>query len=390
MLMRMWSLVAGVFGVVLLGGCGGTSPPVDEVLEDFHAAIVAGDVEAAMDTFADDAEWRFDEIEFTLDDPVPEQLQWLLDAFALEEDATGAGIIRAYTEYLVAARATPTVTNCVGDDAKVLCTYHAEDALSPLTGFPEFGTVEATVESGRLIRYALIIDSVEDEPSEDAVAFRRWSAVQDPETLNPFGPVASDVEQLLAVYDAWKEAGRPDIAPAVVLDDPVEIAKAWFAANNNGDWETQVSLTGGDALWFPFASRDEFEAARLLEREVRLDACSVTLETEDSVRIACDVSVTDIITVAAGVVSTNPNQVSMEVADGRMTEAPVFLPSQFAAETEIEKWAQREEPENYRRACPEGIAGQSAIVGLSCARFILTYQGHWAPLVAELGLGSAD
>ena len=112
--MRMWSLVVGAFGVVLLGGCGGTSPPVDEVLEDYHAAIVAGDAAAAMGTFADDAEGRFDEIEFTLDDPVPEQLQWLVDAFAVEGDATGAGIILAYTEYLVAARATPMATNCVG------------------------------------------------------------------------------------------------------------------------------------------------------------------------------------------------------------------------------------------------------------------------------------
>lgn len=390
--MRTWLLTLGILGGLVLASCGGAADdPAEVVLERYHEAIAAQDVDAAMEVLAEDAEWGFEDIKFTLDAPMHEQYEWLVNVFEVEPGATGYGIVRAYTEYLVASRSAPVAANCDGDEEAVRCTYTSEDGLAPLTGSREFGTVEAAVERGRLIRYALVTDSVDDQPvSEDISSFRRWSAIRDPATLNVFVPVASYAERILGVYDEWLAAGRPDIAPAVVVDDPIEVAETWFSANNAGDWETQVSLTGGDALFDPFASRDEFEAARSLEREVTFDTCVVTLEASDSVRIACDVTVNDIITAATGVAATNPNQTSMAISDGRIVGAPQFLPSHFAAEEEIEKWAQREEPDSYRRACPEGIAGQNPITGLVCARFIATYQGEWAPFVAELGLGSSD
>lgn len=392
--MRTWLRGFGLLlgGVFVLAACSGTADePTEIVLQQYHDEVIAGDVEAAMDVLAQDAEWGFEDIRFTLDTPMHEQYEWLVNVFAVEPDATGLDVVRAYTEYLVASRATPVASNCVGDEAAVTCTYTTEDGLTPLTGATEFGTVEAAAADGRLTRYLLVTDRIEEEATVgDAAAFRRWSAIRDPETMNPFVPTAPYAERLVEAHDDWIAAGRPDVAPAVVLDDPIEVAEAWFAANNTGDWETQVSLTGGDALFDPFISRDEFEAARTLNRQVSLDTCAVTLEATDSVRIACDVTVTDIVTAAAGVPATNPNQTSMAMSDGRIVGAPQFLPSHFAAEREIEKWAQREEPENYRRACPEGIAGQNPITGLVCARFVATYQGEWAPFVAELGLGSSD
>lgn len=390
--MRTRLLTLATLGGMVLTACSGSTSdePAEAVIEQYHEAITAQDVDAAMEVLAEDAEWGFEDIQFFLDEPMPDQLEWLLNVFAVGPGATGRDIVRAYTEYLVASRSLPVASSCEGDEQAVKCTYASEDGLTPLTGSREFGTVHAAAEEGRLTRYALVTDSVDDGPaSEDISSFRRWSAIEDPATLNAFVPVASYAERILGAYGEWLAAGRPDIARAVVLEDPLEVAEAWFSANNSGDWETQVSLTGRDALFDPFASRDEFEAARTLEREVTLDTCAVTLEGADAVRIACSVTVNDMITVAAGVAATNPNQTSMAISDGRIVGAPQFLPSHFAAEQEIEKWAQREEPESYRRACPEGIAGQSATVGLVCARFIATYQAQWAPFVAELGLGSS-
>lgn len=386
--MRTWTLAVGAFGLLLVAGCGGSSPPVEDVLERYHGGIIAGDVEEAMGTLAEDAEWGFSEVRFTLDERIPEEYEWLASVLGLEADATGRDIVRAYTEYLVASRAVPTATNCVGNDEAVACTYTLEDGLVPVTGMREMGSLEATTRGGRLVRYAVVTDGVQQEPDAAVAAFWRWSAVRDPETANPLPLVPAQAARLLEAYEAWEAEGRPDIEPVVELDDPIAVAEAWFAANNAGDWEAQVSLTGGELLFLdPFPSWDEFEAARAMDRTITLDACSITLETSDETRIACDVTVTDIVTAAAGVPATNPNQTSMAIGDGRMVGAPRFLPSHFAAEQEIEIWAQREQPDNYRRACPDGIAGQSEIIGLSCARFIATYEGHWAPLIGELDLG---
>jgi hypothetical protein len=171
-----------------------------------------------------------------------------------------------------------------------------------------------------------------------------------------------------------------------VDDDPMAVLEAFLGARNDGDWASMLALLGGDALADPFGSRDEFEAAQLLEREITASDCQVILADARGSRLACGVAVTDIIVRAAGITATNPNASTFQILDGRVTGLPDFLPSSFLAERAVEEWAEADAPAAYRESCPDGIAGQSPIDGLDCARFIAEHREAWQPLVAALDL----
>jgi hypothetical protein len=173
-------------------------------------------------------------------------------------------------------------------------------------------------------------------------------------------------------------------APPVGTEDPIAVVEAYVEARNDIDWETHRSFLAGEARRHPFGSRDEFESAVVLERDIHLIDCRVQLESARTGSfVACTVEVTDIISDVSGRVITNANASTFSVLDGFIVDLPDFLPSDFIAESAIEAWAEASEAAAYRRACPEGIAGQSAITGRRCAEFIAAHVDDWSAAVIE-------
>ncbi len=169
--------------------------------------------------------------------------------------------------------------------------------------------------------------------------------------------------------------------------DPVAVVEEWVDARNEGDWDTQAALSSRDILRRGFGSHDETLAAVELDRRIRLDECSVTLES-DTVGsfVACEVTVTDIILDAASVVATNLNQITFVVVDGLVVKPPQWLPSSHLAEQAVEEWGMVNDERRYRSACPDGIAGQEVVTGLECARWIADTHPGWVEAVRAVGL----
>jgi hypothetical protein len=180
---------------------------------------------------------------------------------------------------------------------------------------------------------------------------------------------------------------QDDPSPAARQLDPIEVVEAWVAARNDGDWDTQESLSSAEILDRGFGSRDETRAAVELNRQIHLEVCSVTLDSPTvGAFVACEVTVTDMILDAAGVVATNANNSTFLVVDGLVTKPPQWLPSSHLAEQAIEEWGMANDRKQYRSACPDGIAGQDVITGLDCARWIADAHPAWVEAVQAVGL----
>jgi hypothetical protein len=172
--------------------------------------------------------------------------------------------------------------------------------------------------------------------------------------------------------------------PPIAASDPIEVVEAYIAARNGTDWDVQRSFLAGDARRHAFGSRDEFEAAVALDRDIHLLDCGVNLESDTlGSFVACTVEVTDLISEVSGRTVSNANASTFTVSGGFVVDLPEFLPSDFVAERAIEAWAEQHEPTAYRRACPDGIAGQSVVTGRRCAEFIAQHVDAWAGAVID-------
>ena len=365
------------------------APPIDfapeRLLERFHAALEGGDADAAMALLNPDALWSRLGIELRLDQPITEELAWLPPVLGLPESASARDIVRTVIDFQAALRTKFRVIGCVEDGPSLMCSYEERDALTAIGPFQE-GTVSLVVGDGGIAHYSVESQEV-GETTDDADDFKRWAAVQDPAvTTSDFGNV--DYARLVVtLIDEWGAAGRPESRVVDPSASSTDVVEAFFEARNEGDWETMVFLMAGDALEDPFGNRDEFDAAQLLERRITPVDCEVQLESETiGTRVGCHVTVSDIVVEAAGVTPTNPNRTTLQVLDGRVTSLPQFIPSLFRAESAIEEWVQITFPDEYVVACPDGIAGQSPLDGLDCARFIVDHRADWTPIVSDLGL----
>ncbi len=363
-----------------------TVPPAPSptgVLASYHAALAAANLPAATELLAPGAVWSIEGVDVTLGRPLSAELAWLPDAVGAPE-ATSESLVETLLRVQEALQTRSNLTDCIETGQTVTCTYTAIDVLTPVVGEPASGTVTAEVAAGTITRYRLDAPFLPDlRAAPDA--FHRWVAIENPDATRDL-PLADWALAWAPLAVAWEAAGRPDVGPPAITDDPVAVVESFFAARNGGDWEAMVASLGGDALLDPFASRDEFDAAQLLERDITIQECKVILEDARGTRLGCRLTVTDIITAAAGIVATNPNQTTVQVADGRVTGAPQFVPSSFLAEQAIEEWAQANVADAYASACPDGIAGQSPIDGLACAEFVAAHRDGWGPVVAALDL----
>ncbi len=181
---------------------------------------------------------------------------------------------------------------------------------------------------------------------------------------------------------------NPDgITADTTTADPIEVVEAWVAARNAGDWDTQEALSSPEVVRYGFGSQDETLAAVTLNRVIRLETCSVTLDSPTvGTLVACEVTVTDMIVDAAGVVAENLNDSTFVVIGGRIARAPEWIPSSHVAEQAIEEWGMANDRRGYRAACPDGIAGQDVLTGLECARWIADSHPAWVEAVQTLGL----
>ncbi len=359
-----------------------SEPAAVDVLGDFIAAIAAGDADAAFAFFASDAVWSLGGVELRLGEPIPPELAWLPEVVGVAE-STVDELVRGILQLQVAMKSTPLVAGCQGDGSVQNCAYSVVDALTPVVGAEQRGSLTVEVVGGHIVRYESDVAPVAELTGADD-AFKRWSAIQDPDVTREL-PLLAWASIVVPLAEAWEVAGRPDSPPPPAIgDDPVAVVEAFIDARNRGDWETMVALMGGTALDDPFGSRDEVDAGQLLEREITPEECEIVLQSAAGARVGCRVVVTDIIVDAAGITATNPNQSTFQVAEGRVTALPQFIPSSFAAERAIEEWAATHAAESYDEACPDGIAGQSPIDGLACAQFIADNHTGWQPAVSAL------
>ncbi len=363
------------------------SPPVPdavEVLAAFIDAIERSDADAAFALLGPDAVWSLGEVELRLGERIPPELAWLRDVVGID-GSTVDELVRGVLELQVAMKSMPSVAACQGDGSTRTCDYSVADALTPVVGAAQRGSITVEVLGGHIVRYESDVVPVAEMTGADD-AFKRWSAIQNPDVTREL-PLLAWANIVVPLAEAWDATGRPDSpAPPLSGDDPVAVVEAFVDARNRGDWETMVAFMGGAALDDPFGSRDEFDATQLLERDITLEECEIALDTTAGVRVGCRVSVTDIIVDAAGITATNPNQSTFQVAGGRVTALPQFIPSSFLAERAIEEWAATNAAESYDEACPDGIAGQSPVDGLACAQFIADNQSGWQPAVGALDL----
>ncbi len=361
-----------------------TEPPrPGEALDAFLGAIAAGDAAGALGLLASDAVVEFMELELRLGAPLPEDQSWLPGVIGVGE-ATAPAVMKGLLDYYVALGTQPEVAGCREDGSRFECSYAVADAFTRIAGEPVTGTLAAEVDGGLIARLSLdplLVSSPGWGPDE----FKRWAAVNRPEVLGETTLLAW-ARAAVPVAAEWDAAGRPDAPapPDFNTTDPVAVVRGWLDFRNIGDWVSTVALLGGGALDDPLASRQQFDAEEILEREISVSNCQVVLDDDQGTRLGCDVAVSDIVTRAAGIVATNPNQSTFTVLDGRIVDLPDFYPSSFRAEEAIEQWAQANLPGQYAAACPFGIAGQSPLETVSCARFVADNRAGWEPVLAEL------
>lgn len=338
-----------------------------------------GDIADVFITFAPDAVWEGFLGRVRLDDPLPDEILSFSQSLGLTQGATFGDLWAANFELLVAARTVWAIDSCDIEAMVAMCELRGTDAFSALSGGENNAVFEVEMGDGGLIeRFRFDTEWVE-APNERFDDFRRWAKLEQPGLDPQVDPFA--IRALVALLDRWESEGSPSVEPPDPDLDGVAIVAAYLAARNDQDWETHVRLLGGDALDNPFGSYDEFLATGTLDRRIGVRECSVTALGNESF-VACVVEVTDIISNAAGTVPSNPNATTFTVHEGRIVDLPEFLPSLFRAEQAIELWAQDNEPGRYAQACPNGIAGQDVITGLSCARFIAEFVAGWKDAVA--------
>ncbi len=350
-----------------------------ETLPALLEGLDAGDAAAVLAVLTPDAVWESFGFPISIPDPLPGDLAFFAAALGLGPEAIGAELIAAEIALRGALRTAHRVACPAEDLPDLRCRLTTTNALTELTGLSETGSLVLTPgPDGRIARVRFETEQVAGRAAPDLDAFRRWSAVEEPGVARQLS-----VDQLrltVEALDRWLAAGRPDLELPDVTADPIEVVAAFLDARNDRDWTLHMRLLGGDALENPFGSRDEFDAAAALERRITAVSCEVTLTSErQGSFVACEVTVSDIITEAAGVNPTNPNATTFRVREGRVIDLPEFLPSLFLAEEAIEEWALDNEPDDYALACPFGIAGQDVIDGLACALFIAEHRESWAP-----------
>ncbi len=360
-------------------------PDPQAALDAFLANLSAGSIDEAFDAMAPDAVWSFGLLELMIEEALPAELAWLGGIFELPPDATGRDVLEALLTIDHRLGATWQTSGCEVVATTVSCEYVKTTLLDEIVGMPESGTVSATVSDAGLAR----VEAVSAEPgppTADVTAFLRWARIRRPEVR--LGPVTlGQADALATAVPEWIAAGRPDVDSPAAGAEPVDVVTAYVTARNDGDWETHTALLGDGALFEDFGSWEEFQAAQLLDRDILIRSCEVTLASGTETTLACDVTVSDIIVDTAGIEPDNPNATTFRVSDGRVVRLPEFLPSSFLAETAIEEWAQAAQPDAYATACPNGIAGQSVIDGLPCATFIAEHQDEWTPAVEAVSSG---
>jgi ketosteroid isomerase-like protein len=353
----------------------------EAVLTEWLTALNDGQLDAVFDLMAADAVWSIPMIELRLDGPVPEEMLWVVEVLGLEGDVVGSDVLRGVFEMQIAVRTVRSVDGCRSEGATVRCQYASVDALTPLRGTAEEGELGLVVGDGVITEVRYDIEQVESaDRLEDVDAFLRWAYLEEP-TLS----LDQDPRDLIGLIEEWEAAERPDVArPADVGADPIELIQAWLDARHEGDWERHVALMGGKALTQEMGSRDDFDAAALLQRTVTLGECAPTLESERvGVVVGCVVTVSDIITMVVGAEPSNPNVSTFQVKDGRITALPEFIPSLFLAEEALEIWGAATYPNDYEEACPFGITNPLGIEDRSCAQFLVDHQGEWTDAVLE-------
>ena len=357
------------------------SRTAEQTVDAFIDGLNSADGDALRALLAPGAVWDSG-LSLVVDDPLPPDLDFLTQQFGLAGGATFLDLLDAALAVEAAAATVRSVSECVATEEEVTCAYREADAFTHLSGRVEAGSVSLVRDGRGQINFVAFNTSPQITQADASYdGFRRWAAVEEPQVTNPIDGLESE-QRRHSLLEAWELAGRPDLAAPPADAEPLAVLAEYLDARADGDWETHMRLLGGDALDNPFGSRDEFDAAAWLERRVTAVDCEVTLESAtQGTFLACDVAVDDIITHAAGVTPTNPNATTFRVKDGRVIDLPEFLPSLFRAERAIEGWAIEALPTEYAQACPDGVAGQSVLVGASCARFIAEHLDDWRPLV---------
>ena len=99
---------------------GGTDRDATALLDAYLAAVAAGDVDAAVGLFADDATWEFNGLTVQFGEPLPDDLAWLPAVLGLPEPATPGDIVEGVTLFLTTMGTTPSADSCRATEAKLL------------------------------------------------------------------------------------------------------------------------------------------------------------------------------------------------------------------------------------------------------------------------------